>query len=153
MDVRYVYASYLDLDNAIHEWRDDGISVRLFRGANMKSAQHAYGELAAVLQFPMYFGWNIAAVDELMTDPDWVNLSGVRLVVSDANLVFIEESAPDGRRFAEVFADAHAFWDGFDRPFSMILVAGSPTRAVPDLWQSLGASLVAWDPLVDRSSQ
>src|ERR1700756_4380721 len=42
------------------------IAIRVLRGAKMESMEGFYDELAAVLQFPLYFGRNWAAMDECL---------------------------------------------------------------------------------------
>ena len=60
-----------DVDQYVAKLRFEGgarIAVRVLRGRNMRSTEGFYNELAAALQFPLYFGKNWDALDECLAD-------------------------------------------------------------------------------------
>jgi RNAse (barnase) inhibitor barstar len=91
-----------DVDQYVAKLRFEAgarIAIRVLRGENMKSADGVYNELAAALQFPLYFGRNWDALDECLADLEWLPSDAYLLVFADAPLVL--ESAGD--RDAETF--------------------------------------------------
>jgi hypothetical protein len=69
-------------------------SVRLVRGAKMRSEGGLFDECAAALQFPHYFGENWDALSDCLTDLTWLPGFAHLLVVSDAVLLLADEPPP-----------------------------------------------------------
>jgi len=65
------------------------LSVKLLRGDKMRSWQALFDEIAAALQFPYYFGENLNAFDECVTDLEWLNARGYFLVILKADEVLV----------------------------------------------------------------
>jgi RNAse (barnase) inhibitor barstar len=76
------------------------MAVRLLRGQNMETMDCFYDELAAALQFPLYFGRNWNALKECLLDLDWMPSDGYLLAFSDASSVL--KGTEEG--------DTEAFW-------------------------------------------
>jgi hypothetical protein len=76
------------------------MAVRLLRGQNMETMDCFYNELAAALQFPLYFGRNWNALKECLLDLDWMPSDGYLLAFSDASSVL--KGTEEG--------DTEAFW-------------------------------------------
>ena len=66
-------------------------AIRVVRGNKMRRLADLYDEFAAALQFPDYFGGNWDALDECLTDLDWLPAAGYVLFVSNAVEVLREE--------------------------------------------------------------
>ena len=86
--------------SALTDWawsqaRDEGTVVRLVRGAKMRTFAAAYDELAAALQLPYYFGENLDALEECLTDLEWLPGPRHLLLVRDADLLLADESDAD----------------------------------------------------------
>lgn len=76
------------------------LTVIVLRGSKMQSMDGFYDELAAALQFPLYFGRNWNALDECLVDLEWLPADAYLLVLADASSVL--KTAGEG--------DAEAFW-------------------------------------------
>jgi RNAse (barnase) inhibitor barstar len=76
------------------------IAIRVLRGKEMKDMDGFYDELAAALQFPLYFGRNWNALDESLVDLEWLPSNAYLLVFADSPSVL--KGAEEG--------DADAFW-------------------------------------------
>ena len=59
-------------------------AVRWVRGHKMRRLADLYDEFAAALQFPDYFGENWDALEECLTDLDWISAAGYVLFGSNA---------------------------------------------------------------------
>jgi hypothetical protein len=94
----HVFAGTIaELDQYVYKLRFDAgtkVALRVLRGTNMQRMEGFYDELAAALQFPLYFGRNWPAVDECLADLDWMPAGAYLLVFADAPLVL--KSAGDG---------------------------------------------------------
>lgn len=67
------------------------VVLRRLRGTKMRSYQDLYDEFAAALQFPYYFGENLAALDECLSDLEWLFGSCFIFVLSDADQILTQE--------------------------------------------------------------
>lgn len=83
----FLWATERDAPSSI----DGQAVIRLLRGAKMRSYQGLYDEFAAALQFPYYFGENMAAFDECLSDLEWLSGSCFILAISDADLLLDQE--------------------------------------------------------------
>ena len=68
----------------------EGGAVRVIRGWKCSNYEALHNEVAAALQFPYYYGENWDAMDECITDLDWlpadwylINISGIEQVLPD----------------------------------------------------------------------
>lgn len=69
------------IQNAKSAWGESGFTVRLVRGAKMRTSPGLLDEFAAALQFPLYFGENKDAFDECIGDLDSFLPAGAGYVV------------------------------------------------------------------------
>lgn len=76
------------------------MAIRMLRGQNMETMDGFYDELAAALQFPLYFGRNWNALRECLVDLEWLPSNAYLLVFPDSPSVL--KRAGEG--------DAAAFW-------------------------------------------
>ena len=76
------------------------LTAIVLRGSNMQSMDRFYDELAAALQFPLYFGRNWNALYESLVDLEWLPSDAYLLVFADASSLL--KAAEEG--------DAEAFW-------------------------------------------
>jgi len=60
------------------------VAARWLRGPKMRTTADLFNEVAAALQFPPYFGENWDALDECLTDMEWLPAEAYVLVVLDA---------------------------------------------------------------------
>lgn len=131
-------------------WADGGLVVRVLRGAKMATASALFDEVAAALQFPLYFGENWDALDECLADLGWLpRTHGFVLVIVDAGRVL--EAEPDLLR---VFVDSLVraadewsrpvaegeWWHRPAVPFHVVLPVESPPAL--ERWRMVGAQVV-----------
>lgn len=136
-----------------------GRVVRRLRGRKMRTWAALMDEVGAALQFGDYFGENLSALDECLSDLDWLPTDqGYVLVVVDPQEVLVEEAASPGgpdqelENLIDVLATAAATYaepvelgEAWDRPavgFDVILApAAEHQDRVVHLWRQAGAPL------------
>jgi len=85
-------------------------AIRVVRGNKMRRLADLYDEFAAALQFPDYFGENWDALDECLTDLEWLPAAGYVLFVSNAVEVLKEESENQFVTFVSVLSRTCEEW-------------------------------------------
>ncbi|MFF0817527.1 barstar family protein [Rhodococcus sp. NPDC003318] len=82
-----------DADNAAFALSELGHTVRLVRGATMRTVAAVYDEFAAALQFPYHFEPGKAAFGECLRDwRDWLgDAPALFLVIRDADILLGDE--------------------------------------------------------------
>ncbi len=127
-----------------------GCVARVLRGHKAATTQGFFDEIAAALQFPPYFGENWNALDECLTDLEWLPAEAYILVVIQAARLL--EKEPDQRPVLLGCLDGAAQeWSKSPgnqrppRPFHVLLTCRhEEVKALTDLLQSGQA---AWDTL------
>jgi hypothetical protein len=103
-----------DLANYYEKLRSkekSGVALRLLRGEDMSNTRLFFAELAAALQFPLYFGKNMNALAECLRDlDDWLPASAYILVISQAMSVLKEEDRDDLVDFFRLLSDVSKEW-------------------------------------------
>jgi hypothetical protein len=139
---------------ATHSWRDAGLTVRGLRGRKMKTEDALYDECAAALQFPAYFGENWDALDECLSDIEWLPITvGISLIIHDPLEVLadcdggLEVFTRILNTAAQTYAEPIALGEWWDRPavpFHVVLHAtAEDVAAVTQRWIAAGASVAA----------
>ncbi|WP_369744483.1 barstar family protein [Paenarthrobacter sp. AMU7] len=131
-----------------------GVVVRTLRGRKMRERQSLMDEVGAALQFPSYFGENWDALDECLSDLDWMlPVTSLALLIQDAEQVLADEN-PDQlqifvsllRNAISTFAEAVELGEVWDRPpipFHVVLQADPKAAAVASQrWETAGGSLM-----------
>lgn len=124
-------------------------AVRVIRGVKCETLDALFNEVGAALQFPDYFGENWDALDECITDLEWLPAEWYLLHVDQVECILPDDPA-DFRIFLRILLDAGATWrdpeargsadspDARAIPFNIILSgteAGlARARAVLDEW-------------------
>ncbi|MCR4673267.1 MAG: barstar family protein [Lachnospiraceae bacterium] len=70
--------------------------VCYLRGELCESESSFFREISAAMRFPYYFGWNIYAFDECITDLEWLKFSCILLVINNFDQIFKEEDPSEG---------------------------------------------------------
>ena len=78
------------------------LAARVLRGAKMRTTAALFDEVAAVLQFPPYFGENWDALDECLADLEWLHADACALTILDAVRLLDGEGAEPRRAFWEM---------------------------------------------------
>ena len=73
--------------------RKRGPFVTVVRGCRMRTEKTFHQEFAAALQFPAYYGENMAAFDECLCDVSWLGGGGLLIVVTGASELLVDENA------------------------------------------------------------
>jgi RNAse (barnase) inhibitor barstar len=105
--------------------------VTILRGKRMKNFSSFYQEIAAVLQFPYYFGNNWNALIECIQDLLWINKNYFLLGIDAADLILAEETRDDYSAFIDLLDRTASFfsspyeenkpWGRKAKPFHVIL--------------------------------
>ncbi|MEJ7652228.1 MAG: barstar family protein [Chloroflexia bacterium] len=95
----------------------EGLCARLMRAKHMRTFAGLYTETSAALQFPDYFGYNWAALDECLADLMWLPANGYVLLITDASQILEEEKELDN--FEALVALATGAADEFSRPVEL----------------------------------
>lgn len=142
-----------ELADLASAWVDAGLTVRVVRGAKMAAAHALFDEVAAAFQFPLYFGENWDALDECLSDLEWLpRRSGFVFVIADAGRVleaeagllrvFVGSVVRAADEWARPVADGE-WWDRPAVPFHVVLQVESLQSL--DTWQAAGAQVVPLD--------
>ena len=92
-----------------------GTNLRVLNGKRMDTRDHAHAHLARRLRLPVYYGNNLDALNDCLTDFSWHEAPGYVLLIRGADRLHADESA-----FAAlnaVFADAADYWREDGVPF------------------------------------
>jgi len=113
----------------------EGILQLQLDGCAMITLDGMYQEFKSILNFPEYFGENLNALDECLTDLEWLPAKGYILSIKNAE-VFLKNE-PDvvfeglmsilnnaGEEWAAPVAQGEA-WDRIGLPFHTVLELGS----------------------------
>lgn len=88
-------------------------AVRVVRGDKMKSLDGLFNEFSAALQFPYYFGENWDALDECLSDLEWIPAtSGYVLLIANTPEVLMEEDSSQFQTFIKILSRASRERDG-----------------------------------------
>jgi hypothetical protein len=108
-----------------------GVVARVLRGWKMGSWDGSYSEIGAALQFPPYFGENLNALHDCLTDLSWLPGPAYAVIVADAHLLlrgaqpdslgaFLDHIRLAGERWAEP-RDPDKPWGHREVPFHAVL--------------------------------
>jgi len=114
--------------------------VRKLDAQNMKTQDGFYDELSRALEFPDYFGRNLNALDECITDLDWLSVAGgILIVIASANVLLTDSADDLFEGFVSVLRDAGEEWshpveqgEAWDRPglpFHVVFQVVSDSRS------------------------
>lgn len=122
------------------------VAVRFVRGRKATTAAHFFDEVAAALQFPYYFGENWDALNDCITDLEWLHAGAVVLCVTDAGRL-LEASAADASKFVAVIKAAAKAWNhqgksNTAKAFHIVMQSSvADEAATRQRWQALGLTL------------
>ena len=119
----------------------DKFVVRVIRGRRCRSTGELFAEIAGALEFPDYFGNNWDALEECLTDLEWLSGRGYVLLFTDAELILSDEE-DEFATFLEVLNDAGEAWasgeaepqgDGA-KPFHSLLTVAERNKSKRAHW-------------------
>lgn len=139
-------------DDAVREWVAAGATVRIVRGEKMRSTGALMAEVSAALQFPHYFGDNWPALDECLSDMDWLMPTpAIIVLIRNAVEVLAGEADDELETFVRILSKATSdyavaidrgeWWDRAALPFHVVLHV--PPDGINELtrWQVAGAEV------------
>lgn len=97
--------------------------VAILRGHRMQTFQELYAEMAAVLQFPYYFGNNWNALIECLQDMSWIPRNFYLLGIAEKEKILSRESKDDVIAFFKLLEDTCII---FSKPFEVEKKWGRP---------------------------
>lgn len=147
----FVETDASDVTSSAWSWAESGFAVRILRGWKMKTTPDLMSEFAAALQFPYYFGENWPALDECLSDLEWLPfgrgvvitiLAGEYVLSGDDNLPILVEVLERAMRIYANPIDEGESWDRPAVPFHVVIQAaeGRVDDAVRR-WKAAGAHL------------
>jgi hypothetical protein len=86
------------------------LAVRILRGNKMRKWEPLVDEVSAALQFPYYCGENLNALDECLTDLEWLNAKGFLLVILETDKVLSDCADEDFAAFIGHLTAAASEW-------------------------------------------
>jgi hypothetical protein len=114
----------------------EGFIVRVLSGSRMHNKVGALAEIAAALQFPTYFGANWDALDECISDLEWLPAAGYVIVVLKAEEL-LKEERQELPNLVSILRDASAFWTSRKLPIPFHIVFCCAEGGMTDLQMSL----------------
>lgn len=152
--IRLAELTASDADDRLNVWRRAGLlSVRV-RGRRMRSTDGLMAEMSAALQFPHYFGENWAALDECLSDMDWLlPTKAIVVLVGEPSDVLRDEPIDELQALVKAISNASEtynspiaegeWWDRPAVPFHIVLQTDPGTAGeVIEWWSSAGAQPV-----------
>ncbi len=103
----------------------------IFDARKMHSYSSFYDEMCEVMHFPDYFGRNLNALDECLSDLDWLECDRYIIYIANADELLMQENEDDVEKLVELFEKIAQEWsnpvslgEAWDRdaiPFHVIL--------------------------------
>lgn len=94
----------------VHQDVPEGILLLELDAALMTNLEGLYREFAAVFEFPDYFGGNFNALDECITDLEWLPSESYLLVIKNAGSLLNEESDNTFEGLLSILDSAGSEW-------------------------------------------
>jgi hypothetical protein len=106
--------------------------VRTLRAAKGRTVPALFDEFAAALQFPYYFGENWDALDECLTDLEWLPGDAYILFITDSQWLLDREPSKQFALLLDVLSNAAQRWNVGEetelqspRPFHIVFQCSS----------------------------
>jgi len=118
-----------------------GLVLKIIKGRHCKTPASLFAEFAGVLEFPDYFGHNWDALEDCLTDLEWLPAKGYILLITDAAHV-LSNDEEEYETFLEILRDAGEAWGngqagmGMRRatPFHALFAVSERERAKRTHW-------------------
>jgi len=116
-------------------------ALKVIQGAKCRTAAGLLTECARVLDFPDYFGHNWDALEECLTDLEWLPAKGYILLFTDAAHVLPNDET-EYETFLEILRDAGEAWGSGQAgmsaqratPFHTLFAVSKQEKAARDHW-------------------
>ena len=121
-----------------------GYWIAQIDGAKSKTLKGFYKEIAAVLDFPDYFGFNLDSLDEFLNDLSWITEENIVLFIADSQYFIDNNSDQDKLNSLLALLDEAAYnWKMTENndqliPQKKLKIAFSPNKRLKQLLDRLG---------------
>ena len=98
-------------------------AISLFEGniSHVQNELDLFSVISSTLKFPEYFGKNWDALDECLTDLDWLDEKGYLLVLHDASIGWSNNPYVLGS-LVTAWLEADEYWVSINVPFHLVFV-------------------------------
>jgi RNAse (barnase) inhibitor barstar len=118
-----------------------GLALKIIKGRHCKTPSTLLDEFARALEFPDYFGHNWDALEECLTDLEWLPAKGYIVLITDAAHVLSRDDS-EYETFLEILRDAGEAWGsgqagmGTQRatPFHVLFAVSEREKATRAHW-------------------
>jgi hypothetical protein len=111
-------------------------AVRILRGNRCLVKDALLDEFARGLDFPDYFGKNWDALEDCLTDLEWLSAEAFVIIITNADQI-LKNSPGDLKTFAGILASASRHWSGAEAPASFHCLFQCEPESADDLKQRL----------------
>ncbi len=84
-----------ELYSIMYRAEQNNAYVVYIRGDLCPTVKDFFREISSAMRFPYYFGWNWAALDECITDLEWLKFTCILLVIDQKDSLFLNEDSPE----------------------------------------------------------
>lgn len=134
-----------------------GYVLRTIQGKKCRTASDLFGEFARALAFPDYFGHNWDALEECLSDLEWLPAKGYILLITDTQAV-LPEAEEEYETLLEIFDDAGEAWskghtaNGRSAPFHVVFIIDEQDKSKRKHWELEEFSSIESKPPKTKSS-
>jgi RNAse (barnase) inhibitor barstar len=138
--------------------RDPSAVVRTVRGRKSRTVATFFDEIAAALQFPYYFGENWNALNDVLSDLEWLPGSAYLILIADADQL-LADADDEFQILMQIFTRTRIEWltpnqymprDRQPTPCHVLLQVADQER-VTRLSERLSRAEATFDILVDST--
>jgi RNAse (barnase) inhibitor barstar len=121
----YQSAADLDLEELAANCQEQDFQLGYLDGSSITNKAEFLGACATALQFPSHFGHNWDALEECLTDLEWLPASGYLLLYSYPKL-FAQAHPKDWKTLTEIFQSVIDEWNETDIPMYIVFSGDRP---------------------------
>jgi RNAse (barnase) inhibitor barstar len=111
-------------------------AVRILRGNRCTGKDALLDEFARGLDFPDYFGKNWDALEDCLTDLEWLSAEAFVIIMTNADQI-LKNSPEEMKTFGGILASASRHWTSADTPASFHLLFQCEPESAGDLKERL----------------
>jgi len=115
-----VYQTAIDADEIVAAAKTAGLDVFKLDLAGARGKSGLLERLAKALRFPAHFGKNWDALNDCLTDLDWLGGNGLVLIVTNAKNFAAAHPEPLHTAI-DILNGAVAYWRGRKKPFWVLI--------------------------------
>jgi RNAse (barnase) inhibitor barstar len=107
----YEYIFSIQNVSEIEKWIESPASL-IFRlnGDRMLTLEDCYTEFAKKLNFPEYFGYNLNALNDMITDLSWLDFQSIHIFIENAYLFLVNEQKETREVLFDILESAGESW-------------------------------------------